>query len=283
MRGVVAGGPPVLVLHASGTNRDDEAAMACERAGGRPEIVHVNELRGGRRRFDDYAMLVVPGGFSYGDALGAGARMALDLWTFFRDQLDPFVASGRPVLGICNGFQVLVKAGVLGAGAGSPSGAGEPAGTGSVDGPVAVVELGSRRVTLTENQRGHFECRWVHLKVEGAASPFLERLTGQIILCPVAHGEGRFVADSEATLDQLEARGQVAFRYVSSEGDPVAGEYPSNPNGSQRDIAGICSPAGNVIGLMPHPEDHILDVQRPFGQPERLGLTLFESLIGSVS
>ncbi len=255
--------PRVLILHASGTNRDHEAAMACELAGAAPEIVHVNELRVGDRRFDDYAMVVVPGGFSYGDALGAGGRMALDLSTFFRDQVDHFVASGRPLLGICNGFQVLVKSGVLGLT--------EP----------SCVALGPRPITLTHNEQGRFECRWVHLRVEGAASPFLAGLD-EPILCPIAHGEGRFVADTDTTLDHLEAAGQVAFRYVDAVGEPAAGRYPINPNGSARDIAGICNPAGNVIGLMPHPEDHVLDRQRPFGGPGRLGLALFASLIQGV-
>ncbi|MCB0156799.1 MAG: phosphoribosylformylglycinamidine synthase subunit PurQ, partial [Caldilineaceae bacterium] len=105
--------PSILILHASGTNRDGEAARACELAGGAPEIVHLNQLRAGERRLADYDMLLLPGGFSYGDALGAGARWALDLHVFFHDQIQEFVASGKPVLGICNGFQVLVKAGIL--------------------------------------------------------------------------------------------------------------------------------------------------------------------------
>ena len=105
--------PPILILHASGTNRDAEAARACELAGGAPEIVHINQLRRNERRFADYQLLLLPGGFSYGDALGAGARLALDLQVYFHEQLHAFVASGRVVLGICNGFQTLVKAGIL--------------------------------------------------------------------------------------------------------------------------------------------------------------------------
>ncbi|HAJ35536.1 MAG TPA: hypothetical protein DCL15_07570, partial [Chloroflexi bacterium] len=105
--------PSILILHASGTNRDVEAARACEAAGGAPEIVHINQLRRGERVFADYQMLLLPGGFSYGDALGAGARLALDLQVYFHDQLHAFIDRGALVLGICNGFQTLVKAGVL--------------------------------------------------------------------------------------------------------------------------------------------------------------------------
>src|SRR5262245_39564491 len=113
MEGKGAMKPTILIIHASGANRDSEAARACELAGGRPEIVHLNQLRQGERRWQDYQMLLLPGGFSYGDALGAGARLALDLQHFFQDELRTFVESGKPVLGICNGFQTLVKAGVL--------------------------------------------------------------------------------------------------------------------------------------------------------------------------
>lgn len=253
--------PSILILHASGTNRDAEAARACELAGGAPEIVHINRLRRHERRFADYDMLLLPGGFSYGDALGAGARLALDLQVYFHDQLHEFVASSRPVLGICNGFQTLVKAGVL-------PGA-EQTGRG-----------GPRRVTLTENASGHFECRWVHLQVNRAAAASWLASIDELIFCPVAHGEGNFQATDAATVAELEQKGLVAFRYVDSDGAPAAGRYPLNPNGSLADIAGICNAAGNVVGLMPHPEDHILPIQNPLGRADRLGLALFTAFVG---
>lgn len=259
------GKPNILIVHASGTNRDGEAARACELAGGAPEIVHINQLRRGERRLQAYQMVLLPGGFSYGDALGAGARLALDLQVYFHDQLHAFVDGGGFVLGICNGFQTLVKAGLL------PGGAQRGLG-----------EMAERRVTLTENAQGHFECRWVHLKPNRSArAAWLAAMPG-LIFCPVAHGEGRFLAADEAALAELEERGLVALRYVDAEGSPAAGRYPLNPNGSVSDIAGICNARGNVLGLMPHPEDHITAIQNPLRREGQLGLTLFQAVIGAL-
>jgi len=262
----------ILILHASGTNRDGEAARACELAGGAPEIVHINRLRAGARRFADYDSLLLPGGFSYGDALGAGTRLALDMHVFFDDQLHEFVASGKRVLGICNGFQTLVKAGIL-------------PGRQTTDGGQRATDdgrnsqLATRNVTLTRNASGHFECRWVHLAVNGnAAASFLSAIR-EPIFCPVANGEGNFQAVDEATVNRLDEAGLVAFRYVDAQGNPADGRYPLNPNGSVGDIAGICNAAGNVVGLMPHPEDHVISIQNPLRGSGGLGLALFEALI----
>ena len=286
--------PSILILHASGTNRDAEAARACELAGGAPQIVHINQLRRGECNFADYAMLLLPGGFSYGDALGAGARMALDMQVFFQDELHTFVESGKPVLGICNGFQVLVKAGLLPGGSETrdprheigdtrqePSARpkGNPA---PVQHAARSTQHTTRNVTLTQNGSGHFECRWVHLAVNRQArASFLVELD-ELIFCPVAHGEGNFQVKDAATLAQLEADNLVAFRYVDSNGDPVAGRYPLNPNGSVADIAGICNTRGNVVGLMPHPEDHILPIQNAVGGQGQLGLALFRAVVDSL-
>ncbi|MFN3200454.1 MAG: phosphoribosylformylglycinamidine synthase I [Bradymonadia bacterium] len=249
--------PPIIILHANGTNRDRDVAWACELAGGAPEIVHVNQLRAGERRLDDYRMLVLPGGFSYGDDLGAGALWATMLRHGLAEALQGFVASGRPIIGICNGFQTLVKAGLL------------PGVSGATPG------IGPRTTTLTRNLGGHFECRWVHLAPEvNSPCVFTEGLT-EPIFCPVAHGEGRFLTESEDTFAALEAGGQVALRYVDVNNAGPAG-YPANPNGSVGDVAGICNPQGTVLGLMPHPEDHIRPEQAPHGALGGLGLTLFE-------
>ena len=261
--------PSILILHASGTNRDGEAARACELAGGAPEIVHLNQLRAGERRMGDYDMLLLPGGFSYGDALGAGARWALDLQVFFHDQIHDFVDSGKPVLGICNGFQVLVKAGIL---PGQHSAEAQRS---------TLTEIGTRRITLTDNARGHFECRWIHLQVNSTTKASFLQEIDDLIFCPVAHGEGNFQVKDAAALADLEARDLIAFRYVDAQGNPAGGHYPRNPNGSVADIAGICNARGNVVGLMPHPEDHLLPIQNPVGGGKQLGLALFAAFVGA--
>ncbi|HSN74375.1 MAG TPA: phosphoribosylformylglycinamidine synthase I [Anaerolineae bacterium] len=263
--------PPILILHATGSNRDREAAWACELAGGAPEIVHVNQLAAGVRRLRDYRMLVLPGGFSYGDDLGAGKLWAVAMRHRLGDELQAFVAAGRPVLGICNGFQVLVKAGLL---------PGLDAAESSTNLPIS--QSTSQQATLTRNDSARFECRWVYLASQsGSPCVFTQGLT-EPIYCPVAHGEGKFVARDEATLDAVEAQGLVALRYVRPEAAEAAttngSGYPWNPNGSQADIAGICNPAGTVFGLMPHPEDHVIAAQHPRVHRDergRLGLPMF--------
>ena len=241
-----------LILHANGTNRDHEAAQALALAGAMPEIVHLNQLRAGERRWADYHLLLVPGGFSYADALGAGKLLALDLQAYFADEVQAFVAGGRPVIGICNGFQALVKAGLLpGSGAGT--------------------------ATLTFNAAGRFECRWVTLLPQSARCVWTRGLP-EAIYCPVAHGEGNFVAAEADAITALRQAGQIALLYAGPDGRPAGGQYPHNPNGSAADIAGVCNPEGNVLGLMPHPEDHLFAYQHPRwtrGERAGLGLPLF--------
>ncbi|MHB1295642.1 MAG: phosphoribosylformylglycinamidine synthase I [Anaerolineae bacterium] len=247
--------PHILIMHAPGTNRDREAAFACTLAGGAPEIVHINQLVAGQAVLEDYQMLVVPGGFSYGDDLGAGRLLANDLYHRFRQSLDAFVAAGKPVMGICNGFQALVKAGYL-------------------PGPAP-----HQRVTLTRNRRGHFECRWVRLRAPLESHCLFTQGLDEDILCPVAHGEGRLALPDEDTRQGLWRDGLVALTYTASEGQAAgAAGYPHNPNGSVDDIAGLCNAEGNVFGLMPHPEDHVFPQQHPRwtrGQSGGLGLPLF--------
>lgn len=293
--------PSILILHASGTNRDAEAARACEAAGGAPEIVHINQLRRGERTLADYQMLLLPGGFSYGDALGAGVRLALDLQVYFHDQLHAFIDRGALVLGICNGFQTLVKAGVLPGARKAENGewrmeigrkgnseiersgevaAGSPISPSSyVPISQSLVEISLRRVTLTENASGHFECRWVHLAANRRATASWLHDLDEPIFCPVAHGEGNVQVKDAAMLTEIEQGNLVAFRYVDAAGQPAGGVYPLNPNGSVDDIAGLCNRRGTVVGLMPHPEDHISPVQNPLGGKGRLGLAIFAAMI----
>jgi phosphoribosylformylglycinamidine synthase len=253
--------PHVLILRAAGINRDNDAALAIELAGGRPEIVHINRLIAGERRLTDYAMLVVPGGFSYGDHLGAGKLLAVDLIHCLGDQITRFIADGRPVIGICNGFQALVKAGIL---------------------PGVRPDDAPQPVTLTDNASGRFECRWVHLAADPTSVCVFTRGIDRPIEVPVAHGEGRFVARNDATLAALRTAGLVALRYVAANGGSPA--YPENPNGSVDHIAGICNPGGNVLGLMPHPENAALPYQHPRWTREPLrkegdGLIIFRNAI----
>lgn len=230
--------PRALILHAAGTNRDGDAAYAFGLAGADPAIVHVNRLKENRKLLSESSILVLPGGFSYADALGAGRLFALDIASFFRQEVQEFVASGKPVIGICNGFQTLVKAGIL-PGAGALGGA-EPA---------------ERWATLTENKQGTFECRWVSLAAQKGPCLWTSGVE-EVLTCPVAHGEGRFLTKTPSQVEALRGNGLIALTYVLPDGNPASGTYPDNPNGSVLDIAGICNPGGNVLGLMPHPEDN---------------------------
>jgi phosphoribosylformylglycinamidine synthase I len=249
--------PRALILHATGTNRDLDAASALELAGAQPEIVHINQLRSGDKRWEDYQLLLLPGGFSYADALGAGRLFALDLMAYFKDQVSAFVATQKPVIGICNGFQALVKAGILPA---SPT-----------------ARSGTVQATLTFNANGCFECRWVTL-VPQSETCIWTRALSEPIYCPVAHGEGSFALADPHQLSLLQSSDQVALVYAFSDGSPACGSYPENPNGSVGDIAGVCNPQGNVLGMMPHPENHIFPYQHPRhtrGEAGRSGLQLF--------
>ena len=259
--------PVAAVLVAPGTNRDQDACLALSLAGADPVVVPVTSLLRTRvatgapatapatdadRVVADADLIVVPGGFSYADALGAGRLFASELDHVLGDHLATAAASGRPVIGICNGFQVLVRLG-----------------TWSREG---------LRVALGHNATGTFTCEWVEVQAPSTgsagvppASPrprcvWTDGLDGPVA-CPVAHGEGRLVADA-ATVAHLQATGRVALTYVR------------NPNGSLGDIAGLTDATGNVLGLMPHPENHVMARQHPGfhrGRTGGLGLQIFEN------
>lgn len=226
--------PEVCVLKTDGINCDMEMAYVFEAAGGSPETVHINQLRSGERSLGDYSALAIPGGFSYGDDIASGKVLATELTSYLSDQLQDFIDKDKPVIGVCNGFQVLVRTGLL------PN-----------------RSLGKQQATLADNEIGRFECRWIDLAVGQSACRFVkpEDFNEQAIPMQTAHGEGRFFAD-HATINSLNVNGQVVFRYVSPDGSPAEG-FPANPNGALDDIAGVCDPTGTVLGMMPHPERSI--------------------------
>lgn len=235
--------PKAIVLAGPGTNRDPDVAFALELAGAEPTIVLVDDLRRGIEPLRSADIAVVAGGFSYGDALGAGRMLALDLTGADGGRLGAalreFVADGKPVIGICNGFQVLTRAGLL---------------------PGA----------LGHNESGHFSCEWVELTVEPGTKSVWTEHAPAVIQCPIAHGEGRYVHPDP---DALAAAGQVVLRYSGH-----------NPNGSVADIAGVCDETGLVLGLMPHPENHVIKRQHPRHRVDpntvaATGLGLFESAV----
>ena len=249
--------PKALILQAHGTNRDDDAAEALTLAGATPEGVPLNHLRSGKKHFNDYQMLVLAGGFSYADALGAGKLLAIDLNVYFVDEINQFVSAGKPVIGICNGFQALVKSGVL---------------------PFSG-EMKKESATLTFNAQGHFECRWVTMQPVSQICIWTKDLS-DLIECPVAHGEGNFQVSDDTLLSTFQTQDQIALTYTVNNGLASNGSYPANPNGSTLDIAGICNPQGNVLGLMPHPENHVHSYQHPNwtrGTNNHSGLTLFQN------
>jgi phosphoribosylformylglycinamidine synthase len=231
--------PRVLILRAPGTNCDHETAFAFERAGGKADRIHINRLLEQPALARDYQILCIPGGFSYGDDLSAGRILGGQIRRNLGDAVHEFRDAGKLLLGICNGFQVLMRTGILLA---------EDA-----SGPAA---------TLALNASGKFEDRWVKLGVSSSKCVLLAGI--QRMELPVAHAEGQFITRDEATLQALDAAGQLVLRYLplgESEEGPVP--YPDNPNGAMGNVAGVCDSTGRVLGLMPHPERHIDPTHHP--------------------
>ena len=229
-----------IVLRVDGTNCDEEAVIAFERAGSKVDLVHMNELIRKEKSLEDYQILCIPGGFAYGDDIAAGKIFAVLLKHKISNDVKKFIDDGKLVLGICNGFQVLVKAGLL------------PAFEGTIE---------IQKATLASNDSGYFQDRWIYMKHENRGKCMFTRGIKNIINIPVNHGEGKFVADSDV-IRRLEENDQVVFKYVDPDGK-YAG-FPWNPNGSFDNIAGICNPDGNVFGLMPHPEKFIHKWMHPY-------------------
>jgi len=239
---------PIAILAIEGTNCDRELVVALRALGARPEVVHLKQLTGevappARRRLPDYGALFLPGGFSAGDYVRAGAILAARVRASIGPDLEEFVRSGRLVAGICNGFQVAIELGLL---PGRPDG-----------------RLGSAEAALVANDSGRYECRPTFVAWTGGRFPPLDGVpAGTRYLFPSGHGEGKLVlAGGSVRRRELEENGQILFRWVAPDGSPAT--YPWNPNGSEGNAAGLTNPEGNVFGLMPHPERHFFRAQAP--------------------
>jgi phosphoribosylformylglycinamidine synthase len=227
----------VIILRAAGTNCDEETEYAFEKAGATGERVHVNRVLKRPALLDNFHILVIPGGFTYGDDIASGKVLANQLRFNLAEAMSKFLEDGKLALGICNGFQVLVKAGLL------PG-----------------LKRGRLDATLTNNDSNRYEDRWVYLKANKSRCVFVG--PGEDCYIPAAHGEGKFLVKDKSMLRALWKNGQVVFQYTDPQGRLGAG-YPWNPNGSLDDIAGICDPTGRIFGLMPHPERHAEPTQHP--------------------
>ncbi|WP_029246871.1 phosphoribosylformylglycinamidine synthase subunit PurQ [Schlesneria paludicola] len=262
--------PRVCVLRAPGTNCDLETAFAFNSCGGVADAVHLYRLIERPAMLDDYQILCIPGGFSYGDDIGAGVVFSSQLRSQLGDVVQQFLTADKLVLGICNGFQTLLKAGVL------PYGAD---GWGKSDRSEA-------DATLTWNHNGKYTARWVHLKVAGSNNVFLRDIDELDL--PIAHAEGRLVTRSESIVDKWRSQRQIALQYApwarGSDGasHPLNDRWDANPNGAVADIAGLSDPSGRVLGLMPHPERFLFATQHPHWTRLRLegagaGYKLFQN------
>lgn len=240
--------PRTLVLRAAGSNCDGETAFAFEQSGSVTELVHINRLLAEPRLLDQFQILALPGGFSYGDDISAGRILANQIVHHLGDAVRGFIESGRPVIGVCNGFQVLVKTDLL---------------PGSISGHTG------QTATLAHNDCGRFIDRWVRLGAPRSKCIWTQNLTPPVIELPIAHGEGKFIPRDDKVRRALWENGQVALIYTRPDGSPAAGQFPDNPNGSVDDIAGVCDASGLVFGLMPHPERYIDPLQHPAWTSQR--------------
>jgi phosphoribosylformylglycinamidine synthase len=249
----------IAVLFTAGTNCDEETIHAFKLTGAKAERVHLNLLKKKKHLLRNYHILVIPGGFSYGDYISAGKILANELQFILEGSIREFIRQGKLILGICNGFQVLVKAGIL---------------------PGFSQYFTKQTVTLNTNDSNRFECRWVYLKAN-TKSPCIFTKGIDILTIPVAHAEGKFETDRKKTLDQLTKQNQIVFTYIDEKGKKSG--YPDNPNGSVENIAGICDITGCILGLMPHPERFSVVYQHPRWQSEDIkepvGLKIFNNAV----
>lgn len=231
--------PKVLVLTGYGINCDDETKYAFERAGAEADIIHINDLIEDSLMLLHYQIFAFPGGFSYGDDTGSGKALANRITNNLREEFRAFIERDTLMLGICNGFQVMVNIGVV---------------------PARDSIIGETEVSLEHNNSSRYQCRWVDLGIE-TDSPCVFTRGIERLHIPIAHGEGKFFAGEQVIAD-LEAKGRIVMRYVRPDGSSASGEFPYNPNGSLNDIAAICDSTGRIMGMMPHPERNILFTHR---------------------
>lgn len=248
----------VIILRTAGTNCDKETSFAFELAGARTELAHINELVLGKKDLNAYHIIALPGGFTYGDDISSGKILANELKFKLGDDLKKFISDGKLIIGICNGFQVMVKSGIL---------------------PNLSGKFDASETTLTLNDSAKFEDRWAYLKISDTGCIWTRDING-IIRLPVAHGEGKFIPKNNGILKSLKRAGMIALKYVDENG--IEKGYPYNPNGSVENIAGICDKTGRIFGLMPHPERHVSFYQGPDwtnldSKPEGDGLRIFKN------
>lgn len=254
-----------LVLRTAGTNCDYETQATFELCGAQAERVHINTLIEKKDKIFEYDILAFPGGFSYGDDIASGKILSNEVKNKLGDKVKKFALSGKPIIGICNGFQVLVKMGLL------P----DP-------------KLFEQISTLSYNDSDKFECRWVYLKTEKNVKKESQcvwtKNLPDVISLPVAHGEGKFIPENKKILENLIKNNQIVFRYSTKEGAKPG--YPLDPNGSTEQIAGICNSKGNIFGLMPHPERYVYALQHParegFDGEFGWGKIIFQNAVDSI-
>jgi phosphoribosylformylglycinamidine synthase I len=252
-----------IVLRTAGSNCDYETVHAFQHVGSEVSLVHINQVVAGQARLSDFQILAIPGGFTYGDDISAGKILANELKNKLTDQLETFVRAGKLIIGICNGFQVLVKAGLL---------------------PEIQLTNGKQQVTLTDNESGKFEDRWIYMKPVSQKCVFTREIE-KTVYYPVAHAEGKFIPKDDSVLQHLKANDQIVFQYTNPNGELA--DYPWNPNGSIENIAGICDPSGRVFGLMPHPERHFHPTHHPRWtreglKPEADGVAIFRNAVNYI-
>jgi len=246
----------VCVLKTDGTNCDAEAVYAFQKVGATVDVLTMYHLRRNPQLLNKYDVLALPGGFSYGDDIASGKIFAVELLSFLKKSIETFVAEGKRVIGICNGFQILVRSGLL-----------------------PFRSLGNPKATLMSNCSGSFECRWVTMHVEKSDCIFTRGFEGCTITLPVAHAEGNFFASKE-TIQTIEQQNLAVLRYSTISGPTQ--KYPDNPNNSVNAIAGICDTTGNIFGLMPHPERFIKKEHHPNWRrkkSEPIGLEFFKNAV----